>query len=77
MLASMSNKPRMARANIARSSTLVGMLAMSMDMRAIAVDMVSQVAMCVVRRDSVTPATPNHPRLMGALLIDRVTFAKS
>src|SRR5262245_2534043 len=70
MLASVSNKPRMAGANIARTSTLLRMLAMSMDMRAIAMGMMGQVAMCVVRRDPVTTTTPDHPRFVGALLID-------
>jgi len=70
----MSYKPWVTRANSARRTTLVGMLAMPMAMRSSDVGMVGQVAMCVVCRNPVTTAAADHPRFMGTFLIGRMAF---
>ena len=73
----MSNKPRVMRANSARSSLAVGVLAMAMSMRTTVMGMAGQVAMRVVCRNPVTAATPDHARFMGALFIDVMALAQS
>jgi hypothetical protein len=73
----MSYKPGVTRANSARSSIAVGVLAMAMSMRTTGMGMAGQVAMRVVCRNPVTAATPDHPRFMGAFLIDGMALAQS
>jgi hypothetical protein len=50
---------------------------MGMSMRTTDIGMAGQVAMCVVCRNPVTAATPDHPRFIGALLIDGMALAQS